>query len=201
MEIDLFERGQHGGDADDAAHVLRHRARLVQLVGLLRQLGQEIHARLRPQSSKSTIDTIDEIEGFEELHKSDQRDLARRVDDWAAGSYSSSDAASPSDAASAPPSAGSAPPSAASAPPSAGYASSFFERSESRRGGSESRRSGSESDARRSHPDRNDGSPVGRMFRDEIVDLEGDLAALAGKLTSLGERLGCVSRVVAAEAP
>ena len=126
-----------------------------------------------------------------------------RVEDWAAGSYSSSDAASPSDAASAPPSAGSAPPSAASAPPSAGYASSFFDRSESRRSGSESRRSGSESDARRSHPgsDRNDGSPVGRMFRDEIVDLEGDLAALAGKLTSLGERLGCVSRVVAAEAP
>lgn len=124
-----------------------------------------------------------------------------RVDDWAAGSYSSSDAASPSDAASAPPSAGSAPPSAGSAPPSAGYASSFFDRSDSRRGGSESRRSGSESDARRSHPDRNDGSPVGRMFRDEIVDLEGDLAALAGKLTSLGERLGCVSRVVAAEAP
>ena len=126
-----------------------------------------------------------------------------RVDDWAAGSYSSSDAASPSDAASAPPSAGSAPPSAGSAPPSAGYASSFFDRSDSRRGGSESRRSGSESDARSSHPgsDRNDGSPVGRMFRDEIVDLEGDLAALAGKLTSLGERLGCVSRVVAAEAP
>ena len=133
-----------------------------------------------------------------------------RVDDWAAGSYGSSDAASPSDAASAPPSAGSAPPSAGSAPPSAGsappsagYASSFFDRSDSRRGGSESRRSGSESDARRSHPgsDRNDGSPVGRMFQDEIVDLEGDLAALAGKLTSLGERLGCVSRVVAAEAP
>ena len=38
----------------------------------------------RASKKTKTIDTIDEIEGFEELHKSDQRDLARRVDDWAA---------------------------------------------------------------------------------------------------------------------
>ena len=38
----------------------------------------------RASKKTKTIDTIDEIEGFEELHKSDQRDLAKRVDDWAA---------------------------------------------------------------------------------------------------------------------
>jgi hypothetical protein len=38
----------------------------------------------RASKKTKTIDTIDEIEGFDELHKADQRDLAKRVDDWAA---------------------------------------------------------------------------------------------------------------------
>ena len=38
----------------------------------------------RASKKTKTIDTIEEIEGFEELHKADQRDLAKRVDEWAA---------------------------------------------------------------------------------------------------------------------
>ena len=38
----------------------------------------------RASKKTKTIDTIEEIEGFDVLHKSDQRDLAKRVDDWAA---------------------------------------------------------------------------------------------------------------------
>ena len=38
----------------------------------------------RASKKTKTIDTIEEIEGFDVLHKSDQRDLAKRVDEWAA---------------------------------------------------------------------------------------------------------------------